>query len=430
MSRWAVWLAILLLQVRYPDVVSAGSRIASSGKEVGIFVRQSEKTNRYVEITDEKMEISDMIVGMMRKWAGQEPPAGNGRTCHWQLLPYAMANDRRTGYDPSWRLYEGYRYAYETYGYLFSDGQNGEEDGAAARLVSGGSSAGNASALTASGGLPLESEQASGSVSPGEAARLTPDGLPTMAQLMDYDYLMKRYYSVHTSTTAGRDLMKAEKLLGTDLSLDQDPSVPQILIYHTHSQETYADYGPGMRQATVVRVGEYLAQLLRAKGWNVIHDTTAYDIAGGGLDRSKAYTYALDGVTKILEENPQIEVVLDIHRDGVAETTRLVSEINGKSTAKIMFFQGMSRTPDGPIESLANPYLEENLAFGFQMQLAAEADFPGLTRKIYLKGLRYNMHVRPRCALIEVGAQTNTLEEAMNAMEPLSGLLDGVLRRP
>ena len=51
-----------------------------------------------------------------------------------------------------------------------------------------------------------------------------------------------------------------------------------------------------------------------------------------------------------------------------------------------------------------------------------------MTRKIYLKGLRYNLHLRPRSSLIEVGAQTNTYEEARNAMEPLAELLDMVLQ--
>ena len=61
------------------------------------------------------------------------------------------------------------------------------------------------------------------------------------------------------------------------------------------------------------------------------------------------------------------------------------------------------------------------------MQLDAAAYYPGLTRRIYLKAFRYNLHLRPRSALIEVGAQTNTYEEARNAMEPLSRLLDMVL---
>ena len=53
--------------------------------------------------------------------------------------------------------------------------------------------------------------------------------------------------------------------------------------------------------------------------------------------------------------------------------------------------------------------------------------YPGLTRKIYLKAYRYNMHLRPRNLLIELGAQNNTLEEARNACLPLAHLLDMVL---
>lgn len=247
-----------------------------------------------------------------------------------------------------------------------------------------------------------------------------------LKKLADYDYLMQNYYSIHPTTTADRELMNAETLLGVDLTLEKDPENPQILIYHTHSQEEFIDY-PENPEATIVGVGTYLAGLLEQKGYGVIHDTGVYDVRDGTLDRSQAYTYALEGINGILQEHPSIEVVLDIHRDGVAEGTKLVTEINGKPTAKIMFFNGISQTPDGPIEYLPNPNREGNLAFSLQMQLEAAEQFPGFTRKIYLKGLRYNLHVRPRASLIEVGAQTNTYEEAKNAMEPLAEILDAVL---
>ena len=259
-----------------------------------------------------------------------------------------------------------------------------------------------------------------------------------MEKLADYDYMMQNFYSIHPTTTAGRELMDAEHFLSMDLSLDlgngQDgstaqtaPKEPQILIYHTHSQETFSDY-PENPEATITGVGAYLSELLEGKGYSVIHDDGVYDYRDGKLDRSRAYTYALEGIQGILQKYPSIEVVLDLHRDGVAEGTRLVTEINGKPTAKIMFFNGTSQTPDGPIEYLPNPNREANLAFSFQMQLKAAGMYPGFTRKIYLKGLRYNQHVRARSALIEVGAQTNTYEEARNAMEPLAHILAQVLR--
>ncbi|MCI7607987.1 MAG: stage II sporulation protein P, partial [Enterocloster clostridioformis] len=246
-----------------------------------------------------------------------------------------------------------------------------------------------------------------------------------LEQLMDYDFLIKHFYSVHTSTTAGRDLMNARDLLSRDMTMKGDDSKPQILIYHTHSQEAYKDSGPGQ---TVVGIGDYLTRLLEAKGYNVYHDKSVYDLKNGQLDRSKAYNYALDGITNILQQNPSIEVVLDIHRDGVGENLHLVTQVDGRDTAQIMFFNGLSQTPEGPIEYLQNPYREDNLAFSLQMQLGAAAYYPGFTRKRYLKGLRYNEHLRPKSSLIEVGAQTNTYEEALNAMEPLSELLDMVLQ--
>ncbi len=247
-------------------------------------------------------------------------------------------------------------------------------------------------------------------------------------QLADYDFLIQHFYSIHTSTTAGRDLMKADEFLSKDFTLEGGNDKPQILIYHTHSQEEFADHGPKNPNATVVGIGNYLTELLTKKGYNVIHDTSVYDLQNGKLDRNKAYTYALDGITEVLQKNPSIEVILDVHRDGVNENLHMVNQVNGKPTAPIMFFNGVSQTPKGPIEYLPNPYRTQNLAFSLQMQLDAAAYFPNLTRKIYIKGLRYNQHLRARSALIEVGAQTNTYQEALNAMEPLSEILDMVLQ--
>ena len=311
-----------------------------------------------------------------------------------------------TGRDPSWEIYEDYRYAYENYGYLFLTEEEGME-------------------ILEDTGMSAADQAAEGVIPAGEPGAGVQYGLE---QLDDYDMVMKQFYSVHSSAAAGPDLINARAFAEKNMQIEKDPNVPQILIYHTHSQEAYADYGPGNTQATVVEAGNYLTELLEAKGWNVIHDTSAYDIQGGELDRNRAYTYALQGISGILEQNPSIQVVLDVHRDGVAEGLRLVSEVNGKTTARIMFFQGTSRTPDGPIEYLPNPYFADNMAFSFQMQLMAARDYPGLTRKIYLKGLRYNLHVRPRASLIELGAQTNTWQEARNAVEPLAELLDRVLQ--
>lgn len=244
-------------------------------------------------------------------------------------------------------------------------------------------------------------------------------------KLYDFDYLIHNFYQVDRTTTIDGTQLNPDLLLGKSMKLQGGNEAPQILIYHTHSQEGYSDSTPGDSNTTVVGVGEYLATILRDKyGLNVLHHTGEYDVE----DRDNAYSYAGPALEQILAENPSIEVVIDLHRDGVADTTRLVSEVNGKQTAQVMFFNGLSRTTkNGDLTNLPNQYLADNLAFSFQMKLAAEEYYPGFTRSIYLKGYRYNMHYCPKSLLVEVGAQTNTLQEAMNAMEPLADLLHKVL---
>ena len=225
---------------------------------------------------------------------------------------------------------------------------------------------------------------------------------------------------------AGSDQLDITKLTGMDMTLAQEEEAPQILIYHTHSQETYADSVPGDSSTSIVGVGEYLTEVLTEQyGYHVLHHTGEYDVE----TRDNAYSKALPAVEQILAEHPSIQVIIDLHRDEVAEGTRLVTELEGRPTAKFMFFNGLSRTrKTGDIDYLYNENQEANLAFSFQMQLKAAEYYPGLTRRIYLKGYRYNMHLRPRTLLVELGAQNNTFEEAKNACDPLAHILDLVLQ--
>ncbi|MCD8076370.1 MAG: stage II sporulation protein P [Lachnospiraceae bacterium] len=247
--------------------------------------------------------------------------------------------------------------------------------------------------------------------------------------LTDFSYLVTNYYTVDEDTAADAELFDAEKLLGMDLSLEQDSSVPQILIYHTHSQEAFADSAEGEVCDTVVGMGEILADELRGYGYNVIHDTGVYDLVDGVLDRSAAYDYAREAIEAILEENPTIEVLIDLHRDGVeGDREDFVTEIDGEAVSRIMFFNGLSRNAGGEaLTWLPNEYLTENLAFSLQLQVLANVEYPGFARKIYLQAERYNLHLRARSLLIEAGTQLNTVEEEKNAMAPVANLIRQIL---
>lgn len=263
------------------------------------------------------------------------------------------------------------------------------------------------------------------------AQTLTPQFDISLERLRDFEYLLNHFFVVDPNTTIDAAGLNIDELMGHDLTMKQDSQAPQILIYHTHSQEMFADSDPKDVNTSVIGVGEHLAQILRDQyGYHVLHDIQTYDIMpDGSEDRSKAYNQARDGVEQILAENPTIEVIIDLHRDGVSEDTHLVTEIDGKPTAQIMYFNGLSYTNEsGPLTYLPNENMSANLAFSFRLEYVAASYYPMLTRCVYLKGYRYNLDLRPKSVLLEVGAQTNTVEEAMNAMAPFAVILDKVLK--
>lgn len=249
-------------------------------------------------------------------------------------------------------------------------------------------------------------------------------------KLSDYDYLMNNFYIVDENTDASAVKIDAAEFLAEDFSLSHGPLEPQILIYHSHSQETFSDSREGEEEDTIVGVGNYLTNLLREKyGYQVIHVKEAFDMMSGELDRSKAYDYACEYVENVLKENPSVEVLIDLHRDGIPENRRLVTEINGKATAQVLFYNGLSYTnSQGAVSYLPNPYIQDNLAFSFQLEYQAALYYPEFYRGIYLAGLRYNLHLRKRALLLEAGAQTNTVQEVKNAMEPFADILNRVLK--
>ena len=250
----------------------------------------------------------------------------------------------------------------------------------------------------------------------------------SMERLNDFEYLVSNFYTVDSVTYINPSELNASELLGKDLRIDLSTGGSKILIYHTHSQETFAD-SDNDPSTSIVGIGRYLTEILNNKyKIPTMHHEGVYDLINGKLDRSEAYEFAKPEVEQIIAENPSIEVVIDLHRDGVADTTHLVTEINGKPTAQIMFFNGLSRTRvNGDLAGMANPYLQDNLAFSLQMKIAAETKYPGFARRNYLRGYKYNMDLMPRMLLIEAGAQTNTVEEMRNAMEVLADLLNSVM---
>ena len=267
-----------------------------------------------------------------------------------------------------------------------------------------------------------------------EAAGPAPITEADIERLRDFDYLRTQFYVSDRNTRLIPEDVDVDAFIRADLTLDTSIEGPKVLIFHTHSTEMFADSDPANPMDGVLGLGARLAEILEQQyGIQTIHDTTRYDIVDGRSQIMGAYERMEPYIRQILYDNPSIEVVIDLHRDGLPEgAPPLVTYIDGQRCARIMFVNGLSRryNSDGNLEAvpwLPNPYLRENLAFSFQLQLAANRLYPGFTRRVYLKAFRYSLHLVPRTMLVEIGAQNNTMEEAHNALPHLAAVIAEVV---
>ena len=200
-----------------------------------------------------------------------------------------------------------------------------------------------------------------------------------------------------------------------DVSLGEGP---QILILHTHGSEAYSmtdgdtyeesdPYRTTDCTHNVVRVGEEMATVFRAYGFQVIHDTTLcdYPAYNGAYDRSKAVA------EQWLERYPSIKVVFDVHRDALVgnegEVYKLVSDEAGQKVAQVMMVLG---TDAGGAD---HPRWKDNLAFALKLQRNLVKGYASLARPTVLRKSRYNQQLCPGSVLVEVGGHGNSLSEAI-----------------
>lgn len=199
-----------------------------------------------------------------------------------------------------------------------------------------------------------------------------------------------------------------------------DKSKPAVLIFHTHTTETYQIidrdfYAKGYSSRNndsaynMIRVGVAIKEELEKAGYTVIHDTTVYDYKYNG-----AYTRSREAIEKYLKQYPDIQIVLDVHRDAIQlnDGTKIkpVTEIEGKKCAQIMIISGCQESGNGITGFDDWKY---NLTFAVQLQDKLEENFAGITRPLYFCPRKYNMDTSHCSVLLEMGSDANTLEEAV-----------------
>ena len=217
----------------------------------------------------------------------------------------------------------------------------------------------------------------------------------------------------------------------SDLKVE-DKSKPTVLIFHTHTTESYlltddgAFYKGYETKSTdparnVVRVGDEICRALEENGIGYIHDTKIYDEAYNG-----AYARSRESVERYLRENPEIQIVLDVHRDAFynSDTDRVKTAytVNGKKAAQIMIISGAE---DSGITDF--PDWEYNLRFALEIQKAA-GKYYGLMKPLYFCPRRYNMNTAHCSLLMEFGTDANTLEEAVYSGHLMGDILAQIIK--
>ena len=224
-----------------------------------------------------------------------------------------------------------------------------------------------------------------------------------------------------------------DKILSDKLtfSVKKKTNSPQVLIYHTHTTEAYIDEDVDYfyesfysrtqdSNFSVVAVGDAITKALESKGIKTLHDKTIHDSTYNG-----AYDRSVQTVQSDMKDNPEIKVVLDIHRDALGtddNKVKPVFEYNGKKGAQIMILSGCDTDGERDFENWQN-----NLSFALKIQDTAEKMYPGMTRPISFGYFAYNEYVCDGSLLIEVGAEANSIEEAEYTGELLGNVLYEVL---
>ncbi len=216
------------------------------------------------------------------------------------------------------------------------------------------------------------------------------------------------------------------------LSLKKNSKTPQVLIMHTHTTECYLSHDSGFYNAddptrttdsaaNMVAVGKRVAAKLTAAGIGVVHDTAIHD-----QPYSTAYSHSKAAVQQYLKQYPTIRVVLDLHRDAIYQdsTTHIkpTATINGKKAAQMMIIVGMKNT-----NAVPNTHTAENLSLGVRLQQRLHQTYPGVARPLLLADARYNQQLTNGSLLIEMGSDSNTLQEACYSGDLLGSALAEVL---
>ncbi|MBU5336477.1 stage II sporulation protein P [Intestinibacter bartlettii] len=203
---------------------------------------------------------------------------------------------------------------------------------------------------------------------------------------------------------------------------------PQILIYHSHSCETYSDSPEGNyhsedKDHSVMSVGCLLTNQLSNLGWGVVHSTTYHD----SPTYNNSYSRSSETIKSVMNQYSDVNITIDLHRDGLNiadEATKnnihkkYTTTVNGEKVAKFFFVVGARNDDVTKVQNLANGLTKY-----------AKEKYPDLIMPVVVKPYgRFNQSICDNALLVEVGSNGTTTAEAQASAKYLAEILDGYFK--
>lgn len=201
-----------------------------------------------------------------------------------------------------------------------------------------------------------------------------------------------------------------------------DRNKPYIAIYHTHASEGYQPLKEGVyniedKTKNVIGVGEIIATVLEADNHKVNHIETYHDRPS----YNKSYSRSLNTINNIKEEEKNIKVFIDVHRDGREKSSPDYKEFIRKSKIKI---NGVDTATFALVVGPETPNFDSVLNFAKYIKAVSDTLYPGLCKGIIIKPYgKFNLYSSNYATLLEVGGNFNTVEEAKESGKLIGEIL-------
>lgn len=246
----------------------------------------------------------------------------------------------------------------------------------------------------------------------------------TLEEEKEEEYLQKVLEIIVNKDDNLKTLFKEENETIVPVFEEDEPKEvlePLIYIYSTHQTEQYqaikgstSSVEFGVYEASLI-----LKQLLEEAGIGVIVEEKNIMNTLNEREWDYSYTYRIsrEFMEQQKKDNPSLKIFIDLHRDSVKKEYSTVT-INEKNYAKIMFLVGKNRDN-----------LDANLTYIKDLESYLNQNYSGILRNTYYREeYDYNQDFSDMTFLIELGSDSNSLDEVYNSLYALKDAISNFVK--